>query len=333
MCCYLCEKEITAQNSTREHIIPGALGSNLYSETILCLKCNNELASQIDAAFIESYSYLYGLLQEARSDTNRRNKLTGTTKSGETINFTAGMVPHANVTIKLNDDFTLQFSCPVDEAEVKVLKRLRELKGKFPQLDPEKAMSKMQWVKNPIGELVYFSNYTSEQSKIGGPKYFRGIKKIALNFYLSKGYDSKYVRGVINQVKHGIPANEVISTFYYPSIRPVHELGEQEVSHIIKLVGNPHMGVLYCYVELFNCNHSLILLNNHYDGPALDEQLCYDTLTSTYPQKVIALPFKHREHVIDCFKLNDSTNPAGQAAYNRTRRILEDCIRQKGYIK
>ena len=191
----------------------------------------------------------------------------------------------------------------------------------------------MQWVEKPIEELVYFSNYNSEQSKVGGPKYFRGIKKIALNFYLSKGYDSKYVRGVINQVKYGVPANEVISKFYYPSIRPVHELDNQEVSHIIKLVGNPQIGVLYCYVELFNCNHSLILLNNHYDGPAVDEQMCYDTLTSTYLQKAIALPFKHREHVIDCFKLNDNTNPAGQATYNRTRSILEDRIRQKGYIK
>lgn len=333
MNCYLCDDEINGKNVTKEHIIPGALGSNIVSETILCQKCNNGLASQIDAAFVKGYSYLYGLLQEARSDTNRRNKLTGITKSGEKINFTAGMVPYTEVRINLPDGTTLPISCPADEVEAKIRKRLRELKGKFPQLDPDKAVANLQRVDKPIEELVYFSNYSPEHSLAGGPDFFRGIKKISLNFYLSKGYDRRYVRGVIHQVKNGVPANEVISKFYYPSIRPIHELGAEEVSHIIKLVGDPGMGVLYCYVELFNCNHSLILLNNHYDGPALNEQVCYDTLTSTYIQKDISLPFKHREHVIGFFKLQDSTNAAGDAAYRRTRNILEERIKQKGYIK
>jgi hypothetical protein len=149
---------------------------------------------------------------------------------------------------------------------------------------------------------------------------------------LSKGYDRKFIRGVIYQVKHALPANHVISTFYYPTICLVHILGEREVFHIIKLVGDPEMQVLYCYVELFNCNHTLIIVNNHYDGPAINDQFCYNVLTSTYIEKEITLPFKHRAHVIDLCKVDHDTNPKAEAAYRHTRQILEEAIRAKGHI-
>jgi len=333
MTCYLCNEELIGTNRTREHIIPGALGNNAVSETILCGRCNNGLASRIDAAFIRTYAYLYSLLQEARPDTNRKNKLTAKTKSGEEIEMAAGMVPYSQIEIVLPDGSIQKISCPAGEEEAKIRKRLGQLKVKFPEIDVDKYISNMQIEAKPIDELVYFSNYDTEHSIAGGPEFFRGIKKIAINFYLSKGHDRRYINGIIYQVKHGKPGNEVLSKFYYPSIKPVHQLGEKEVSHIVKLVGNPDMGVLYCYVELFNCNHVLILLNNHYDGPSIDEQFCYDVLTSTYPEKDISLPVKNRDHIVDFFKLSTDTNAAGDAAYRRTRRILEEEIRLKGQIK
>lgn len=331
--CYLCDTKLTDSNRTREHIIPGALGNNLISTELICHGCNNSLASQIDAALIAFYAYLYGLVQEARPRTNAKNKLVGKTKSGEIIRFSAGMKPDTQVTIELPDASTLSISCPDTEVEATILRHLRQLKGKFPQIEPEQWLAKMQRTEKPFEELVYFTNYDTEHSKTGDMAFFRGIKRIALNFYLSKGYDKKYVREVINQVKHGIPANEKISTFYYPRIRSVHELGAREISHVIKLVGDPEKKALYCYVELFNCNHALILLNKHYDGPAIDHQYCYDVLTSTYLRKSISLPFKHRTHVLDCFAWEQDTNPQGDEAYKRTRRILAEAIRDKGYIE
>jgi hypothetical protein len=333
MTCYLCERELNDSNRTKEHIIPGALGNNLISESILCGECNNGSASRIDAALVKSLSHLYSLLQEARPSTNKKNKLIGLTESGEEIQFTAGMVPYTQIAIKLPDGTVHEMSCPAGEEISKIRKRLRELKGKFPEIDIDEYISNIQNEYKPIDELVYFSNHDTKHSIVGGPDFFRGIKKIAINYYLSRGYDRKYINGIIYQVKYGKPGNEVLSKFYYPSIRPVHQTSEKEVSHIIKLVGNPEMGVLYCYVELFNCNHALILLNNHYEGPPLDEQFCYDVLTSTHIHKEISLPVKHREHIVDFFKLSTDTNAAGDAAYRRTRRILEEEIRQKGQIK
>lgn len=332
MNCYLSDAELTESNRSSEHIIPAALGNNMVSNNLLCRECNNGLASQIDAGLINFYSYLYGLVLQARPNTRTSASLIGKTESGEEIRFTGQMRADDHMTIKLPDGKEIVITGTEDELRKKALKILRQFKGKHPEINPEEWLARATWQEKKIEELVYFSNHDTKHSIAGGPEFFRDIKKIAINFYLSFGFDRKYINGVINQVKEGIPAPQVISKFYYPSIRPTHKLGDSEVSHVIKLVGDPQMGVLYCYVELFNLNHSIILLNNHYDGPALDKQYCYDVLTSTYLQKEISLPFKNREHVTDHFKLTIDTNPQGEAAYRRTRKILEASIRQKGHI-
>lgn len=324
--------ELNESNRNSEHIIPAALGNNMASDNLLCRECNNGLASQIDAGLVNFYSCIYGLVLQARPSTRSSASLIGKTESGQEIKFTGQMKADAHMTIRLPDGKEIVITGQEEELGKKALKILRRLKGKYPEINPEKWLAKATWKEKKIDELVYFSNHDTKHSRVGGPDFFRGIKKIAINFYLNHGFDRKYIGGVINQVKKGVPASHVISKFYYPSIRPIHELGDLEVSHVIKLVGSPEMGVLYCYVELFNINHAIILLNNHYDGPAIDKQYCYDVLTSTYLKKVISLPFKNREHVVDHFKLDTDTNPQGEAAYRRTRKILEDLIRRKGHI-
>ncbi|WP_375438123.1 HNH endonuclease [uncultured Hymenobacter sp.] len=333
MICYLCNAELTESNRSPEHIIPDALGNNITSDHLLCGDCNHGLASRIDSEFIKFHGYLYDMVLQARLNSRVGDKMTGLLRSGEKVNFGPEMKMDTSVEIPTPNGESIKFSAPSDKAEKKAHRILKQLSAKYPHIDPDKVLANASRSQEVLEELVFFSNHTAEQSMTGGPAFFRGIKKIAINFYLSKGLDIIYIKDTINQVREGVGAPKRASTFYYPTIRPVHILGKSEISHVIKLVGNTQMRVLYCYVEIFNVSHSLILLNENYDGPPVDEQYCYDVLSSKHLYKDISLPFGHREHVTNQFDFETDTNAAGQAAYNRTRSVLHDILREKGLIR
>lgn len=332
MNCYFCGVELTAANNSPEHIIQKAIGGAIVGWELLCRSCNSGPASRIDNDFVRFTSYLYRMVLQARPTSRVSDSLIGITDSGEEVRFGPNMVMDTKVEIALPDGQKLAFTAPPDEAEKKAFKRLNQFQGKFPQIDPKRMIANAQRGKVKLDELVYFTNHDAKQSKVGGPEFFRGIKKIAVNFYLSKKHPQHYVQDVIEQVREGRPANRVISTFHYPMSHTIHELGEKEISHVMKLVGDPDLGVLYFYIELFNTSHSLILLNRYYYGPAIEEQYCYDVLTGVELEKPIKLLFGNRLLMLKSFDHEWNTNPQAEVAYRRTRKILEDSLRAKGLI-
>lgn len=47
--CVLCLNEISQDDFSREHIIPSSIGGQIFSDEILCKKCNNDIGSAIDS--------------------------------------------------------------------------------------------------------------------------------------------------------------------------------------------------------------------------------------------------------------------------------------------
>lgn len=333
MNCYRCGAELTILNRSPEHIIQQAIGGTIVGWELLCRPCNNIFGEEIDAPFTHFTSYLYRLALQARPTARNKDRLVGVTESGAKIGFGRDMRMDTLVQIDLADGTSVSFSAKPEDAERKALEKLQELKNERPEIDSEKVLANAVRGENVMEELVYFTNHDTKTSMNGGPSFFRGIKKIAVNFYIHKGGQQEYVQDVIEQIKQGVPAHHKISTFYYPSFPPVHKLGEEEVSHIIKLVGNPKLGLLYCYVELFNIAHSLILLNEEYDGPLIDEQYCHDVITNVDLQKPMRIPLSTRYQVLIQFIYDWPTNGHAEAAYRRTRKVLEDKLRAKGHVK
>lgn len=332
MNCYRCMCLITAQNESPEHIIQDSIGGALVSRDILCHDCNLWFGRAVDPAFTRFTSYLYRMVLMARPTSRVSDRLVGVTELNEEVHFGPNMEMDTKVEINLKEGKPIILSAPQKDIEKKVLKILGQLKGKHKDIEPKEMIASAKQGKIKFDKLVYFTNYEPKNSIMGGPAFFRGIKKIAIGFYLSKGHEQRYVQDVINQVKEGKPAPRKISTFYYPLTYQIHNLGEKEISHVIKLVGDPNMGVLYCYIELFNIAHSFILLNRYYYGPPMNEQYCYDVLASVELDKPINLHFDNRELMLGNFNYDWNTNPQAQIAYNRTRKILADLLRAKKLI-
>lgn len=334
MNCYLCGTDLESldeRQRTNEHIIPDALGGNITSRSLLCRNCNNRLASQIDNALVEQLRPLSELLVQAGPGSIAPDATThARLEDGTPVRLIGALHPEIPIEIQMPGLPPIRFTALRSEIDKKVRKKLAQLKGRFLDLDIENAMSSLE-IKDYPDRLIYFSNSPDpKQGMVGGPPFFRAIKRIAVNFYLHAGGDPAYIQAVIHQVKTGELAPSCISKFYYPSIRPVHVPANQEISHIIKLVGDPDMGVLYCYIELFNTNASLILLNDSYDGPTINQQYHYDLISRQFLTEPINLPIKHRGHVTDHFVVDRDTNPQGNATYQRTRRVLEEMIKQRG---
>jgi hypothetical protein len=268
----------------------------------------------------------------ARPTSRVSDRLVGITESGEEVKFGPNLLMDTKIQLDLPDGTSLSFTALPAEAEKKTLKKLTQLKGKFNQFDPKKMLANAQRGRVGLDELVYFTNHDAKHSIVGDPPFWRGIKKIAVGFYLSKGFEQKYVQEVIEQVIQGVPAPRKISIFHYGYTSPVQELGEQEISHVIRLVGDPSIGMLYCYVELFNAHNCLILLNRHYYGPVIDEQYRYDLLTGTELDKPVILPFDNRFLFERFFDVDWDSSAQHQVAYDRTRKILADLLRAKGLI-
>lgn len=332
MNCYLCGIEITDANRTPEHIIPDAIGGAIVGWNLLCAPCNYGPASRMDAGFVRFTSYLYRMVLQARPISRTSDSLMGITELGEEIRFGPNMAMDTKVQIALPDGKIHSFTAPPADVEEKAIKRLFQFKGKYDQIDPQKMIANAVRGEARVNELVYFTNHDTKHSTAGGPDFIRGAKRIAINFYLNKDYPQHYVQSIINQIRENRLASPRAFSFYHTSYQ-IHELSENEISHIIKLVGDPELGLLYCYIELFNINPVLVLLNRYYYGPPIEEQYCYDVLTSTTINKPIRLPFDNRDLMLMAFDRDWNTGPQAQDAYNRTRKILENLLRAKRLIE
>jgi hypothetical protein len=116
-------------------------------------------------------------LQEARPNTNAKNRVVEQTRSGEKIAFSAAMKADVKVVIELPDKSRMELFGPEAQIKKKVLQRLRQLKGKFSQIDPEKWLAAARWKERRIEEFVYFSNHDTFRNIAGGPEFSEESKR------------------------------------------------------------------------------------------------------------------------------------------------------------
>jgi len=163
----------------------------------------------------------------------------------------------------------------------------------------------------------------AEKGPIDGDAINKSIAKSAINFFIMKGGDKKFIQHLIpfflNQEKlDGVE-------FHFPD-ESFYRYEPEEVSHIIKLVGHPTERILYCYIELFNTNNFIVRLNDHYDGPAINKTYIYDVLQSKELKKEFPVNYTRSE----LFSFFPNTNPhlISQHITKRHNRII-DIARQR----
>lgn len=116
------------------------------------------------------------------------------------------------------------------------------------------------------------------RSFTGSKEYFRAIAKICLNYYLSKGYPKQYCETIKSFIRNGDPDN--IFQYYAPVTGSVHNLAENEVSHLLHIHGNKQSGLLFAYIELFNMQNLIFIFSMEYEDSDINVTYCRDVITN-----------------------------------------------------
>jgi len=64
--CYLCNKEITEQNTTIEHIILNFMSGRLKSSNLICKDCNSKFGDSFDAKLSKQFDFFANILDIKR---------------------------------------------------------------------------------------------------------------------------------------------------------------------------------------------------------------------------------------------------------------------------
>lgn len=318
MNCYRCEKPLKDANRSEEHVINNALGGHLTSFDLLCDACNNFFGHDVDAELEKQIGMVGDLLgiKRHREKNDRRIRIGLLSEKGDIKIVGRKMRPLHELHFDAGEKTVVLFE---DEGNYESLRKRkqRELERKFKVVHNE-------YETPPDKTKFHMQNSLSDgQGNIafGGRGFFRGVSKIALNYYLSRGYDRVYAQEVLSFVKGNKEFND-IAYFYYPKHYNIHQRQEDEVIHLIHIKGDTHYKILYAYVELFSCHNAVVIFNLDYAGPAIESTYTYDLIAGEVIDKQISmwLP-RHHIEIIDL--IEHEVQPEHLKLFNRLERIIE----------
>lgn len=313
--CYMCDTDLIGSNSSKEHILPNAIGGRKTSNDLLCRKCNSNFGEGIDAEFAQQFLSLTSLLgvKKQRGDTVTLKNIK--TQSGENYNLVDGRtptLPHPLVQVVKDADGKTNLHIETrTEAEMK--KKLQELSKKY-GFDPIELFKKINSKQSHLTEPLIFD------LKVGGGSTFRSITKTLLNFYLVEGGDRKYALPIVPYLKK---EKELALINGYALTTPPYELGDSEVVHVLYIVGDTEHKTLYGYIELFSTFSYVVLLSNMYEGEAFTRTYCIDPLIGIEVEKVVTLNVPHE--LLRNQQNFDHFNPKiVEEKLNRLMRIIQE---------
>jgi hypothetical protein len=301
--CYRCEDELTLDNSSVEHVIINACGGKLKSSKLLCAKCNSIFGEQFDKELALATNDLANLLliKRERGEPQKIRGLTSETKKEYYFGFDGDISmikPEINL-LDMQSENISDRKINVKAPNVRILKQtLQGLKRKYPNLDIEGSLKKAIVTKNLFNETIEI------QSFIGGQKVFKSILKTAINFYILNNGRRTEIAHLFPYLENQSDLNVV--WMYYPN-ELIYEPLENEITHIIKIVGNPREKILYCYVELFNIHCFVIQLNIEYSGNEINADYIFNVHTQEVKSGLTKLSLK-REQLTKLFSERDA-NP------------------------
>jgi len=325
--CYRCETELTKQNSSVEHIIINACGGKLKSSNLLCSSCNSIFGEQFDKELAKTTNDLANLLLVKR-ERGEPQKIKGISEDGQEEYYLefGGDISITKPTIDLIDIDNEEIEkrrINVKAPNPKILAQtLKGLKRKYPTLNIDNALEKATTNDKPFNEAIEI------KSSIGGQEVFKSVLKTAINFYMLND-------GQRNEIKHLFPYLENSSDMdvvwmHYPD-NPIYKSIENEITHVLKLVGDQKEKILYAYVELFYVHCFIVKLNADYSGKAIDADYVFNVHTHQVTKNVTNLQLD-REKLLDLF-INKDAKPFVnvQKRYQRVLGISQ-ILQHKNHI-
>ncbi|MCZ0926114.1 HNH endonuclease [Halomonas janggokensis] len=265
--CLLCEKVISTEIDSREHLIPNSIGGRKKVSGFLCVDCNSKSGDNWESALARQMNPLSLFFRINRERGDAPSQKFKTSSGGELV---------------LNADGSLDLPRPIfneqkneNGVEINISARnmaeaKRMLKGvarKYPQLDVdellEKAQAKSSYSQDPIKFNLSF----------GGLDAGRSFIKTALALLSTTGVSVRHCEHAIEFLKE--EESEPCFGYYYEKDLVLGRPAGVPV-HIVHVNGDPDSNLIRGYVEYFGIMRVVMCLSSSYSGSAFSATYSID---------------------------------------------------------
>ena len=322
--CYRCEKQLTDENCSREHILQNAIGGRLKSKKLLCRSCNSHYGSLFDNETANQLNFFANYLNIERDEGVPQNLEGVYSKSGESaIKRPDGTHAYQYPKIEFTSDVDGTVHLNLRVSNDKQLKEIIEgVKRKYPGWSYEE-----QWNYKIVPE----SEPISFMFKIGAQQQIKSATKSLINYFLHNGGNRKHIAHLLPQLESDVTLQH--ACMYLPQDW-VYFPDNNEVSHVLKIVGSNKERVLFGYVEFFNVYDYVVILSETYDGDDIDLTYIYDILSHREVNAKISVNFSRQELLDYVATNNTKTNIHLQDRIDRFGKIAteRDKLKQQNRI-
>lgn len=316
--CYRCGKPLTPENRSYEHIIQNSLGGITGYRDLLCVACNNYFGDTIDKELGRQLAFASDMILTTRDREKGTVRQILTSESGLRMPVTRGMMPLPKISIDVpgKDKGLTFYAHDRDDANVQIKRKKKELQ-KFGEFEVKETVEP-----SPRGKFPFFNHADAPIGKMGfgGEEYDRAIGKIMINFLATRMPGIPLPAHLLDFVLGGTKKRAVFP--YHPSHYTVCPTDENTFSHILHLRGDAAEGLLYCYVELFNFEKFLAVLEIDYRGPDVQYNYCYDLLDAKEYHPSVEVNIT-KAHLHDLKFISHSHRKNREASLHRLERKLE----------
>lgn len=254
--CAFCEKQFTASNTGKEHIIPNAIGGRKTISSFICVDCNNSTGTDWDKALVNQLAPLCTMLNIKRG--RRSNQ-----------NFNVETINGRKLTIRPDGSMTI--AQPVvdvrnlgDKTEIKIQARtmkefkslLSGLQKKYPQIDID------EMIKKATDEHEYSSDPYRIPFEYGGLIAGRSVIKSCLAMVYEAGLH-------IDKCEHAksyLLCDGNACFGYFNEYDVVTNRPEKTFFHGVYVCGDPVREQILAYVEYFGFLRIVACLSSNYIG-------------------------------------------------------------------
>jgi hypothetical protein len=254
------------------------LGGKVTSKWLICDPCNNHFGTTIDAELTRQIGHHANILKVNYSTTSKI--FTGKTIDGKVWQVQSGLKGIYRVKCEIKGNQFEIKGTTKNEVLHKLKKWYKDRKKKEPNLDVDYEMSKLVFENEYAPEIIYFTNGISDDPNeivVGGSKFYQGVAKIIVNFYLANGGNQQYIPDILDVIKNNGSNKPKKIRFIYNSC-VVRKYLENEISHCVRIYSSPIEQYLIGCVELFSIYRVLVILNPFYNGPTINYSYGYDLL-------------------------------------------------------
>ena len=263
MACAFCGTSLTAEHTSREHVLPNALGGRKTVSNFICVDCNSRTGAGWDKELVQQLRPLCTMLNVNRARGKNQHFVVETTSDRNLV-----VKPDGSMTIatpvfnerKLDNESKITIRART-MAELKTM--VSGLKRNYPQIDVDEAMKKAERIREYSAEPYAIS------LNVGGLLAGRSIIKSCLAMVYDAGFDISHCKEAeLYLLKNGMPC------FGYFNERDVVKNRPEKVFfHCVHVRGDPERRQMLAYVEYFGWLRIIACLSNSYAGEVFSH--CY----------------------------------------------------------